>query len=161
MWRLPAWALRVPVRFALEHAGGAEQPIFRERGAEELNADRQARLALAGRQGDARQTGEVGADGIDVGQVHRQRIVDQLADFERRRRRHGREEQVARLEGPIEIVANQPADFERLEIIGVVIAGREGVVAQHDAAFDFVPKAFAARGGVHVDRPSKCSARCP
>ncbi len=89
---------------------------------------------------------------VNVGEVHRQRVVDQLADFEGGRRRDGREEHVARLEGPVEIVADEPADFEGLEIIGVVVAGREGVVAQHDAAFDFVAEAFAARGGVHVDQ---------
>ena len=64
----------------------------------------------------------------------------------------GDSDQVALLERPVEILADQPADFECLEIIGVVVAGREGVVAQHDPPLDLGPEAFAARRGVHVDQ---------
>ena len=48
------------------------------------------------------------------------------------------------------IVTNQSAHLLRLEIIGIIITGRQHVSADHDAAFDFNAETGAAGIGIHV-----------
>src|SRR5205823_14122260 len=67
-------------------AGDAEQRLFVERSADQLQADGPfPRIETTG-DGDARKPGQVGRDGVDVVQVHRERVVQLLAQLERRRR---------------------------------------------------------------------------
>ena len=44
--------------------------------------------------------------------------------------------------GTIEVLADQPTNLECLEIIGVVVTGRQGVRSQHDASLYFGSKAL-------------------
>ena len=80
-----------PFGVALVGVGDAQQRRLVEQPAGQLQADRQAIGGEAARHADRRQAGQVRADGEDVGQIHLQRIVDLLAEPERRRRarRHG------------------------------------------------------------------------
>ncbi len=55
------------------------------------------------------------------------------------------------MEGVIEVLFDEGADFLGLQVEFVGVAGGEGVGAEHDAAFDFGAEAFAAGGGVEVD----------
>src|SRR6202012_564182 len=55
----------------------------------------------------------------------------------------------------LEILLDEGADLLRADVIGVVIAGREHVGADHHAAAHFRTKTFGARGLKHVvDRSS-------
>ena len=46
--------------------------------------------------------------------------------------------------GPLEILLDQRAHLLRLEIVGVVVAGAQGIGAEHDAPLDLGAKALAA-----------------
>ena len=89
-----------------------------------------------GRQAEAGQAGEVHGHGEDVVQVHRHRIGGVLAEPERRRRRGGRQQRVDLLERGVEIVGDAPAHLQRLQVIGVVVAGREHIGADQHPALD-------------------------
>ena len=60
-----------------------------------MQADRQARLREAARDADAGDAGQIRADRIDVGEIHRQRVVRFLADLEGGGRRGGADDHVA------------------------------------------------------------------
>ncbi len=53
------------------------------------------------------------------------------------------------LERLVEILANQPADLERLQVIGVVVAGTQGIRAEHDPPLHFGPKPSARAAAIH------------
>jgi len=50
----------------------------------------------------------------------------------------------------LEMALDEGADFLRGQVIGVVIAGREHIGADHDPAADFVAKAFGAGVLIHL-----------
>ena len=73
------------------------------------------------------------------------------AELERRRRRGRREQHVdAGLEDASEVVRDQRAHLLRLLVVGVVVAGRQHVRAEQDAARDFGAEAARARRLVHA-----------
>src|SRR5919205_105232 len=118
--------------------------------AHELEADGQPlgrEAAGDAHAGDAR---EVGHAGVDVREVHRERVVRLLAEAEGGRRRRGREHGVAGVEGPEEVALDERAHLLRLEVVGVVVAGGEDVGAEHDAPLDLRPEALLARAAVHL-----------
>jgi hypothetical protein len=100
---------------------------------------------------DARQAGEVDADGVNVGQIHRERISGFLAEPEGRYRRGGRQQRVAVAQDGGELVADKGADLLGAQIIGVVVAAAQHVRAEDDASFHLRAEAFGARPGVDVD----------
>src|SRR5690606_35984242 len=51
-----------------------------------------------------------------------------------------------------EVASDQGAHLERLAVEGVVVAGGQGVGAQHDAALDLVTEARGAGGLHHLAR---------
>ena len=57
--------------------------------------------------------------------------------------------------------ADQRADLQRLAVVGVVVAGRQGVGAEHDAPLHLVAEAGGAGGGVSSRRWSAASTRRP
>ena len=71
------------------------------------------------------------------------------------------------LERLVEVLADQPPDLQRLQVIGVVVAGTQGVGAQHDAAFHFGAEALRPGPAVQPDqrrcpgRPSPAGRRPP
>ena len=65
------------------HARRPQQALLFERRGHQLQADRKARLALAAGQADRGQADQVCAHGVEVDQVHRQRVAHQLAELER------------------------------------------------------------------------------
>lgn len=135
----------------LIRVGRADQRFLRERLADDLQADGQALAALAARDGDARQAGEVQGDGADVLQVHLQRVCNHLADLEGRRRGRRGHDDIDRLEGFRVVLLDERADLECLEVVGVVVAGGKRVVADHDAALDFLAELLVARVRHHLD----------
>src|SRR5690606_15201784 len=103
-----------------------------------------------GRHRQAGDAGEVGGNGVDVLEVGRHRVTAFLADFPGQVRRGRAEDHVDVLEGADKVVLDQPADLLGLDVVGVVVTGRQCVGADHDAAFDLRTEAFTTRALVQV-----------
>src|SRR5262249_18741634 len=82
---LQDWSPPVPLGGLLVGVSGAEDRLFGEWLADDLEADREAVLEAA-RDRDGADAGHVDRDGADVGELHRQRVVALLADPEGDRR---------------------------------------------------------------------------
>ena len=117
-----------------------------------MEADRQAAGGEAAGERNAANPGQVGADGVEVNQVHRDRVVGLLAQLEGGRGRDRAADQVNLLEGLKKILPDQPSHPQGLRVIGVVIAGREGVGTKHDSPLDLRPEALGAAAAVHLDQ---------
>src|SRR5512134_2188758 len=112
---------------------------------DQLQADWQAAVVKATRHTDAAHACQVDRDREHVHQVHFERVVRLLADAEGRAGGYRAGDDVHLLKGSLKVLLDQRAHLLRLEIIGVVVAGAEGVGAQHDATLDFWAKTFTAR----------------
>ena len=117
---------------------------------DELEADGQAVVGQAGRDGHGRHAGEVGRNGGDVVHVHGQRVVHLLAELEGGGRAGGGHEHVDLFEGLLEVFDNQRADLLGRAVPGVVVAGGQGVGAEDDTALDLVAEAGFTGVGHHV-----------
>src|SRR3569832_946332 len=137
----------VPVRDLLILVRDVEQPRLVEIIADELQTHR-ALADEAGRDGHAGQPRHVHRDGVDVGEIHGDRIAALLADVEGDGGRGRPRDHVDLFEG----VADELAQLLRLQVIRVVIAGRQHVGADHDAALHFRAEAFAARALVEIEQ---------
>ena len=71
-------------------------------------------------------------------------------DLEGHRGRRGRDEKVEAAEGLLEVLDDERAGPLGLSVVGVVVAGRERVGADHDAALDLGTEALAAGAHVHL-----------
>jgi len=116
---------------------------------EQLHAHRQA-IDEAGGHGQARQAREVGGDGVEVFQVLGNRVAGLGADLPGRVRRGWAEDHVDFFKGSHEVVLDQATDFLRLEVVRVVVAGRQGVGTDHNAALNFGAETFATGAFVQV-----------
>ncbi len=139
----------MPVGLPLPGVRGREQPLLREMRSDDLQADRQSVDQTAGHR-HRRQAGQIRADGIDVVQVHRDRIVGLRADRECGRRRRRSHQHVDFAECALEVGIDEAPHLLRLQVVGVVIAGRQHVGAGHDTAFDLGAETFAARALVEI-----------
>ncbi len=99
-----------------------------------------------------RVAGKVRGDGADVVHVHRHRVVGLRAEGERRGGRGRRQQQVELLVGGVEVVGDQPSDLLGGAVVRVVVARRERVGAEHDAALHLVAEPGRPRGVVHLGR---------
>ena len=138
----------------------AEHARLAEVRADDLQADGQLIDEAAGHRG-RRQPGEVGTDGVDVVQVHGHRVRGLGADGERRRRRRRPDQHVDALEGADEVRVDQLPHALRLEVIGIVVAGREHVGPGHDAPLHLRPEPLAARAAVQVLQVARILAAVP
>src|SRR5260370_42016593 len=102
--------------------------------AQNLKSNGQARTGGAAGDTDPRDTGQIASDRVDVGQVHGQRVIGLFADLESRGGRGGGDDGVHFLKSRFKVTGQERADFLRLEVVGAVVAGAEGVGAKHDAA---------------------------
>ena len=106
--------------------------------------DRQP-VRQAARDRHAGQPGHVDRQRAGVRQVHRDRVGQPVAEPERDRRRGRRDEGIEALRPQrVEVALDQRPDLLRLEVVGVVVAGRQGVRPEHDPALDLGPEAPAA-----------------
>ena len=101
----------VPVGGLFVHACRAEEAVFFERWRLELQADREPRFRLAARQAQPGNAGQVSAYGIDVDQIHRERIARHFTDFERGRRRDWSGDDIDIGESVVEVLADESTDF--------------------------------------------------
>jgi hypothetical protein len=76
----------------------------------------------------------------DIFQVHRQRVIAVLADRKAVVGRNRRGDDIHLFESPLEIRQDERAHLLRLPVIGIVIPGRQGIGAQHDAPLDLRPE---------------------
>ena len=129
-----------------------------EGGGEHLHADRQAVVAGAERHAHRRVAGEVRRDRVGVAQVHRHRIGGLVAEAERHRRRRRGEQHVGALVGGGEVGSDAAADLERPAVVGVVVARRQRVGAEHDAPLDLGAEAVGACRHVHRVRVGRFDA---
>ena len=145
------WAAPLVDQRRLEGRAHEVHPVVLHRRRQDLDAGRQAVLVgQAARHRDAGHAREVGGDGRQVVEVHRQRVVELLAELERRRRRGRREQHVGVGERLREVLADQRAHLLRLAVVGVVVAARQGVRAQDDAALHLVAEAGLAGRPHHL-----------
>lgn len=102
------------------------------------------------RNGNGRCADEVHRYGADVFHVEGQRIGEG-AEFERGTGSRRCCDDVAELEGFVEFLFQEGADFERFQIVRIIVAGREDVVPEHDAALHFFTEALASGLDIHID----------
>src|SRR5690606_37472829 len=126
-----------------------QQLRFAEVAAQQLHADRQA-TGEAGGQGDTGNACQIGGGGVDVGQVQVHRIIDIFAHRKGWRRGGGTDDHVHSVEFRHEIILDHPTDLLRLQVVGIVIAGGQGVGAHHDTALYLVAEALGAGAQVQV-----------
>ena len=96
------------------------------------------------------QPGQAGRDRHHVAGVHRERVGRLVADREGDRRRGRRGEDVERLERLAMLADEQRADALRLTVVGVVVARRERVGAEHDPPLRLVAEAGVTRPLDHL-----------
>ncbi len=139
---------------ALVGVGVAQQRAFGEQRGGELQAHRHRPRAAVGhdraaRHRERRQPGQRAGDRVVVHQVHRDRIALGV-EAERRRGGGRRRDDVAALERAREVLGDPRARLLRLDVVGVVVAGRERVGADQDAPLHLGPEARRARALVHL-----------
>ena len=122
---------------------------FGEVVADKLHADGQSAAAETCGQGQGGQSCQIHGDGVDVGKVHLHGIVDVAAEFGSGGGRSRGEDEIALREGCLKIVGNKAAQFLGFQVIGIVVAVRQHISTDHDAAFDFAAEAFGAGIAVH------------
>ncbi len=92
--------------------------------------------------GDAR---EVRRDRREVVEVHGQRVVELLAELERRGGRRRRDQHVDLLERGVEVALDERAHLLRAAVVGVVVAGAQRVGAEDYPALDLGAEPGLAR----------------
>src|SRR5512145_1491702 len=133
----------MPIGLALVHVSYAQEHLFRQMRTHDLHADGEP-VREAAWYRHARDARHVDLNREYIREIHIERVGDLLADAEGGGRCDRRDQRVTDLESFFEILADQRADFLRLEIVRVVIPGRECERAQHDAALGLRAEAFFA-----------------
>ena len=129
----------------------AEQFSFVEGLSDQLQSDRQAGLRKPARDRQAGQPGQVCRNGVDVAQVHGNRIFALFAELERRGGGGRSKNDVDFLEDPFEIPPDQGSGFLSSQIIGVVVTAAQAIGAENATSLDFFAEPFAAALGIDVD----------
>src|SRR5437764_6659026 len=135
--------LHMVIGHALEGVSDAQDSPFGEEVAQQLQADGET-LAEASGNGDAAYARQVCRDGEHVLQVHLVG-VGYLTQLEGYRGRGRADQHIEAFKGAGEVLRNQRAHLLRAFVIGVVVAGRERVGAQHDTPLDLLAETVLAR----------------
>ncbi len=93
---------------------------------------------------------EIGVDGVDVAQIHFERVVELASKLEGGCRRGRRKEHIDLLECAVEITPNQRPYTLAFRVILVVVTGRQNVRAQHDTPLHFLAKPLRTRGCIKL-----------
>ena len=134
----------MPVGFFLVEMRKVQHLLFCEVRPNQLQTGGQASNAAAWNR-DARHTGEVYRYRIDVIQIHLHRVIYFLADLKCRSRRSRASQNIDLLETTLQIIINQLPDFLGLQVIGIVVTGRQHVGACHDAPLNLITETFHTR----------------
>mmetsp|Transcript_68802 Transcript_68802/g.161867 ORF Transcript_68802/g.161867 Transcript_68802/m.161867 type:complete len:253 (-) Transcript_68802:230-988(-) len=131
---------------------GVQQLPFLEVVADQLQAHGHAAVTAADRHAHAGQAGQRAGQREDVGQIRLGRVVLALAVLPGNGRGHRAGDQVTLREGLLEVVGDHAAQLLGLQVVGVVVAVREHIGADHDAALHLGAEALGARLLVHVEQ---------
>ena len=123
----------MPVGFALPGVRELQQAGFLEGSRSELHADRTAVRCEAAGNAHAGETRERSRNRVKVAEVGGHRVA-LLAEVIGDARGHRGDDRVNRRESRTEFVSNQAADLLGLQVISVVVAMRQHIGADHDAA---------------------------
>src|SRR6266851_6802387 len=142
-----------------ERVGELQNPLLPEGGAINLQADGQSFGCFAARNGDARNARERSCNCINISKIHLQWVRSAFTQAERWNRRSGREDGVHIFEGFAKIARDERPNFLSLQIVCVVVARREDVCAEDDAALHLGAKSAAACLLIHFDQRRARNAR--
>src|SRR5215471_21411204 len=117
---------------------------------DQLHSDGQVLGILAARYRYGRNSCQRLSNREDIRKVHCERVVCFLADPEGDGWRCGRQNHVHTLERLLKVLQHQGSDFERLEIIRVVVAGTQSVGPQKNTALYFFTKSIMTRAAIHL-----------
>ena len=140
----------MPVGCLLILVRDAKQLRFLEIVRHELQSNRAVLRAEAAGNAHSRDAGQAARNGVQIGQVHGHRIGRFLTKTECDTGGHRAGDHVALSESPLKFIGDDPAYLLRLDIVSVVIAVRQHVSTNQDAAPRFRPEAFGARFLDHV-----------
>src|SRR6185437_8086321 len=127
----------VPISRLFEGVGSAHNGGISQRCSHKLQPDWHIAFSESARHRDAWQTGEVDRDSGNVRQIHCQRVLCFFANTERNGRCNWRQQYIELLEFLIEFIFNQAPDLLRLLVVSIVIAGTQGVSAEHYSSLNF------------------------
>ena len=139
----------MPVGELLILMRAAEDGLLREMRPDEMQANGQV-INEAARNRDARQAGKIRADRIDVVEVHRNRVVGLVTQFECGRWHRWPRDNIDIFKCFFEIITDQLSDLLCLEVVSIVVAGRKDIRTGHDSPLDLCTKAFAATATIQV-----------
>src|SRR5579872_1512756 len=126
-----------------------QQSALAEMGTDDLQTNRQFANEAA-RNGDSRQTCEIGADRVDVIEIHGDRIRGLGTYGECRRRRRRTHQYIHLAEGTTEVRSDELPDLLRLEVVSIVVTRGQHVGACHDTTLHLGPESFTARAFVQI-----------
>ena len=132
----------MPIRRHLKRMRSAQQLRLFKVVANQLQTHGHAVRAKTCGHAHAGQACQAAGQGVNVGQVVGHRIGLVLANLPRHGGRHRPGNDVALGEGFLKVLRNQAADFLGFEVVRVVVAVRQHIGADHDAARGFVAKAL-------------------
>src|SRR5260370_11007582 len=118
----------------LESMGQLEDARLSKGRSKDLQAHRQLSIDLSARYGDPWDSRQRSSNCIYISKIHLKRVVRALTQFERRNWRSRRQDRVHLCKRFPEILGNQRTNLLPLQIVGVVIARRKHVRAEHNAA---------------------------
>ena len=130
--------------------GGVEQPPLPEMGADELCPDGQPLSVKAAGHGQRRQSRQVHRHGVDVAEVHFQRVAQAVPQHGGGGGGHRGEQQITPGKCLVKGALDDCLHLEGFFVISVVVAGREYKGAQQDAPLDFHAEALSAGFVVQV-----------
>src|SRR5256885_8199346 len=129
----------------LESMGQLQDARLSKSGPKDLQAHGQLSVDLPARNGGPRASRQRPSNRIYISKIHLERVGRTLAQFERRNRRSRRQDGIHLCKRIAEILGNERANLLPLQVVGVVVARRKHIRAQHDAAFYLFAKPGAAR----------------
>src|SRR5688572_4828677 len=88
---------------------------------------------------------QIAGDGVDIGQIHRHRVIDLLPELECGKRRNRGDDAVDLLKRTRKILRDQGANSLRLQVVRIVVAVAQHVGAKHDSALALRTEPLAAR----------------
>ena len=133
--------LDVPFGGLLIVPAHAEKSLLVKGLGQKLQTCRQTSHKTAG-QGQTANTADIGGAGVNIGQIHHQRIAELLSQFESNAGRRRRYQTINLFEYFLKLLGDQYPQFLRFEIILIIISGRQSESAQNNPALNFIAKSL-------------------
>ena len=134
----------------LEGVGSVEHLLLHQGRADELGTHGHSLAVKAAGHGDGGQAGQVDGHGVNVAQVHLERIAQTLPQLGGDGGGHRSQQQIIFPEGLVKGLLDDGLDLQGFLIIGVIVAGGQHEGAQQDAPLHLPAKALGAGLAVEV-----------